>query len=331
MKVLIPVAAGLLLTGCSTIEGFEADNPLIGSWGIKFRDYRDTSAGHLTVTRDEAGNPEAKLLWCISSPETAREVVVNGERFSLVHPWGYKVEGLVDGDVIRGKAYKDDRFETDFVGWRNPPVTVRFSTNDIIPGEPIDLLEDGIGAWQVTDPEARNCWTFRDENGVTVLANVVGKNPDGSWAVGGANLRTVRDDFYDFVLDYDVKVFPGSNAGVYLRGRYECQAIDSFGQTPDCRTMGAYYGRVAPSVSAERPAGEWQHVTVTVFMRHLTVVLNGIKIIDNAPMTGITGGAMDANEFTSGPICLQGDHSDVEFKNMILRPALNSHPPAVTK
>lgn len=329
MKYLIPVMSGLLLAGCATVEDFDANHPLIGSWGIKFRDYKDMSAGHLTVSRDEVGNPEAKLLWCVASPESASEVTVKGTRFSLVHPWGYKVEGKVEGDVIKGTAYKDDKFETDFVGWRNPPVVARFSTNDIILGEPIDLLEDGIGAWEVMNPHAKNGWTFRDENGVTVLSNRLGKKPDGSWAGGGTNLRTKRADFYDFTLDYDVKVFPGSNSGVYLRGRYECQAIDSYGKDLDCHNMGAYYGRVTPSVAAEKPAGEWQHVSVTLFMRHITVVLNGIKIIDNAPVTGITGGAIDANEFTAGPIYLQGDHSDAEYRNVILRPALNSHPPVI--
>jgi len=87
--------------------------------------------------------------------------------------------------------------------------------------------------------------------------------------------------------------------------------------------MAAYYGRVTPSVAAERKAGEWQHVSVTLYKRHLTVLLNGKRIIDNAPVTGITGGAIDANEFVPGPIYLQGDHSDADFRNMILKHALN--------
>ena len=46
-----------------------------------------------------------------------------------------------------------------------------------------------------------------------------------------------------------------------------------------------------------------------------------MKIYDNVPVTGITGGAIDANEFVPGPIYLQGDHSDADYRNMILRPA----------
>ena len=64
-------------------------------------------------------------------------------------------------------------------------------------------------------------------------------------------------------------------------------------------------------------------MSVTLYKRHLTVVLNGQTILDNVPVVGVTGGAIDANEFVPGPIYLQGDHSDADFKNMILRKAVN--------
>ena len=73
-------------------------------------------------------------------------------------------------------------------------------------------------------------------------------------------------------------------------------------------------------MAAEKKAGEWQTVDVTLYKRHLTVVLNGVTIIDNVPVVGITGGAMTANEFVSGPLYIQGDHSDADFRNMILTP-----------
>ena len=120
-----------------------------------------------------------------------------------------------------------------------------------------------------------------------------------------------------------MRVPAGSNSGVYLRGRYEIQVLDSYGKPVDCHNMAAYYGRVTPSVAAEKKPGEWQHVSVTLYKRHMTVVLNGTTIIDNAPVVGVTGGAIDANEFKPGPIYLQGDHSDADFKNMVLRPAVN--------
>ena len=40
----------------------------------------------------------------------------------------------------------------------------------------------------------------------------------------------------------------------------------------------------------------------------------------NIPVVGITGGAMTANEFVNGPLYIQGDHSDADFRNMVLTP-----------
>ena len=74
--------------------------------------------------------------------------------------------------------------------------------------------------------------------------------------------------------------------------------------------------------AAEKPANEWQTVDVTLYKRHLTVVLNGVTIIEKAPVVGVTGGAMTSNEFVPGPLYIQGDHSDADFRNMVLTPIL---------
>jgi len=84
--------------------------------------------------------------------------------------------------------------------------------------------------------------------------------------------------------------------------------------------MGALYGRITPAVTAEKPAGEWQTVDITLCDRHVTVILNGQKIIDNQPVLGCTGGAITSDEFVPGPIYLQGDHTDVSYRNMVLTP-----------
>ena len=138
---------------------------------------------------------------------------------------------------------------------------------------------------------------------------------------GTTSLRTKRADFYDFDLSCDVLVPPKSNSGIYLRGRYEIQVLDSFGRgNTDCHYMGALYDLIEPTASAEKPAGEWQHIDMTVYKRHQTVTLNGVKIIDNKPIPGVTPGAIDGDEFVPGPILLQGDHSNASFRNMVLTP-----------
>jgi len=48
--------------------------------------------------------------------------------------------------------------------------------------------------------------------------------------------------------------------------------------------MGAVYSRITPSEAAEKPAGEWQTFDITLYKRYVTVILNGVKIIDNKPL-----------------------------------------------
>jgi len=87
--------------------------------------------------------------------------------------------------------------------------------------------------------------------------------------------------------------------------------------------MGGLYSRIKPSVAAEKPAGEWQKMDITLCKRHLTVKLNGKTIIDNQPVKGVTGGALTSDEFSPGPIFLQGDHGKVSYRNIVLKPILN--------
>ncbi len=54
--------------------------------------------------------------------------------------------------------------------------------------------------------------------------------------------------------------------------------------------------------------------------RHLTVKLNGQMLIDNEPIMGCTGGALWSDEFKPGPIYLQGDHTGINYRNIVLTP-----------
>jgi hypothetical protein len=135
------------------------------------------------------------------------------------------------------------------------------------------------------------------------------------------NLRTDAE-FEDFNLKTEVRTQEGSNSGIYLRGIYEVQIMESFGKPLDSHHMGALYSRITPSVNAEKPIGEWQTLDITLVDRHLTVILNGKTIIDNQPVLGCTGGALTSDEFKPGPIYLQGDHTNVDYRNMVLRPVV---------
>ena len=316
-KLFVIVGAALALSGCVCCS--DCSDPLIGSWegDLPFESMPATS---LIFSRGDGGEAKAYVLYRWGSPDWCSDVKVDGGEFSFRHPYGQLYRGRVDGDVMTAEIAPCDRNTgaktgdwASFTAKRNPEIAPA-NTSDAKFGEPIDLLKDGLDGWETMNPKAKFGWKFKDG----VLSNQLGLRPDGKWAGGGANLKTKRADFYDFNLSYDVRVPKGSNSGVYLRGRYEIQVNDSYGRKPDCHNMGALYDLITPTVSAEKPAGEWQHVDLTLYKRHLTVTLNGVKIIDNKPIAGVTPGAVDWDETVPGPILLQGDHSNASFKNMVL-------------
>ena len=137
----------------------------------------------------------------------------------------------------------------------------------------------------------------------------------------GGNLIS-NQKFNDFKLRVEFRYPEGSNSVIYLRGRHELQIEDSKGRT-DNVSIGGIYGFIEPAVNAAKKPGEWQTYDVTLVGRHVTVLLNGIEVISNRPIPGITGGSLDSREGEPGPIMIQGDHGPVEFRTFVITPAMN--------
>jgi len=177
------------------------------------------------------------------------------------------------------------------------------------PGKPIDLFNGkDVSGWLCQDPRHPMGWFVKDG----ILMNE-GKN--------ACNIYS-QQKFNDFKLEVEFNVDPQSNSGVYLRGRYEIQILDGYDRPMDVHSQGALYGFIVPAVKADKPAGEWQTYEITLIANHVTVIMNGTKIIDNAEVPGITGGALDANEKGPGPIMLQGDHGKVQFRKVRITPLI---------
>jgi hypothetical protein len=173
-------------------------------------------------------------------------------------------------------------------------------------GAPIALVTDGgLAGWKPRSADNAGCWT--------VASGELAATPPCVDLVTEAT-------FDDFALHAELQYPPGSNSGIYLRGRYEVQISDDAGKALDPLRMGAVYGFIAPSVDAARAANEWQTLDVTLRGRHVTVVLNGTTIIDGQEIPGITGGALDSREGEPGSIMLQGDHGPIRFRNLVLTP-----------
>ena len=179
--------------------------------------------------------------------------------------------------------------------------------------EPIPLFNGSdLSGWKPQHAGLKNAWSAQE--GVLVNAAVQGEH-------GFANLLTDAQ-FEDFNLKLEVNVPAKSNSGIYLRGMYEVQVLDSFGRKPDLHNMGAVYSRIVPSQAAAKKAGEWQTMDITLLQQHVTVILNGITIIDNQPLLGGTGGMLSSDPSQPGPILLQGNHGPVSFRNIVLTPVI---------
>ncbi len=176
-------------------------------------------------------------------------------------------------------------------------------------GSAIDLLQDGLAGWRVRDGKVSG---WKMTNGV--LTN---EGPS-------ADLIS-RRLFDDFRLHLEVNIPPNGNSGIYLRGRYEVQVLDGYPQSPGSRRIGGVYGQVTPTSHPAKPAGEWQTFDITLIGRRVTVVLNGVTIIDVVEIPGITGGALESDEGAAGPVMLQGDHTAIQFRNIRLEPARAGH------
>ncbi|HZI53989.1 MAG TPA: DUF1080 domain-containing protein [Chitinophagaceae bacterium] len=152
---------------------------------------------------------------------------------------------------------------------------------------------------------------------------------DNQWVVEGGNLKSPKSGanlvtdktFTDFKLHIEFRYPKGSNSGIYLRGRYEVQIMDSKGMEPQSGNLGGVYGFITPTEMVAKDPGEWQVYDITLVGRMITLVANGKTIICNQEIPGITGGAIDSNEGEPGPLMIQGDHGPVELRNIVLTPA----------
>jgi hypothetical protein len=154
--------------------------------------------------------------------------------------------------------------------------------------------------------------------------------PNGWTVVNGEYVNTkpstdIQTDreFYDFDLHVEFKVTSSAgsgNSGVYLRDKYEIQLADSAGKPVSFSESGSLYRRVAPSVNASKPAGEWQTLDITFVGKRLELTYNGQKVLDVADVGPTGTGAASQRTDGPGPLRLQGDHETIAFRNIRIRP-----------
>jgi hypothetical protein len=285
-------------------------SPIVGRWDLVLTGGKQALPAWLEIT--SAGDRLAgRWQGPVAHARPVGPITIEGSRFSFVWPNDSepgdrerpaRIMGTVIGtDSLRGTVVASDGRSTPFTGVRAPKLAPAGTPHW---GRPIDLFAEGLAGWRARDP-AKNAWSFAGG----VLANA-----------GPSSDLVSRRRFTDFRLHAEVNVPPDGNSGIYLRGRHEIQVLDSYGKAPHSRQMGGIYGQVTPTSLPAKRAGEWQVFDVTLVGRVVTVVLNGVTIIDQQEIPGITGGALDSAEGDPGPIMLQGDHTAIRYRNVVLTP-----------
>jgi hypothetical protein len=259
-------------------------------------------SGHQTLVGQFVG-------WHGSARPIARvEVDENGLRFAIPPQWergtgDLTVEGRLEGERLSGSLVTPDGSHVTWAGSRAPALR---RTAPPTWGQPIRLFNGvDLTGWHVVQGD--NHWEVVDE----VLRNVK----------TGGNLVTDQT-FSDFQLQLEFRYAKQGNSGVYLRGRYEVQVLDGPTEEPASDLQGAIYGFLTPSKIVTNGPDEWNAYDITLVGRLVTIVVNGKTVIFEQAIPGITGGALDSDEGAPGPIMLQGDHSPIEYRNIVLTPAV---------
>jgi hypothetical protein len=323
-NLILSLAFILISAFLSNAQRVESDSPLIGSWDLTitmeqnqlenlglFRHGLMTSSGFPGWLKVKLSGFSTLVGYYVGYEGSARpiaEVHYDADKdkyhFTIPPQW------MDIDDIYFEFTLKDDKLEgykmldgnkLKFTGVRAPSLKRK---EPPIWGNPINLLTKNMERWII--PENNK---FKMVDGVLVNSEK------------GGNLIT-NQKFDDFKLSVEFRYPEGSNSGIYLRGRYELQIEDSKGRADDV-SIGGIYGFIAPTVNAAKNPGEWQTYEITLVGRHVTVVHNGIEVISNRPIPGITGGSLNSNEGEPGPIMIQGDHGPVEFRKFVITPAVN--------
>lgn len=234
----------------------------------------------------------------------------NGFQFAIPPQWEKRPDDLrfnftLKQGKLAGETTDERGRRLTWVGTRAPSLKRTAQPNW---GPSVDLFNGkNLNGWTTQLDDVPNGWVIRD-------GLLVNEKP-------GNNLVTIQK-YDDFKLHAEFRYPKGSNSGIYLRGRYEVQIEDNHGSAAESHKIGGVYGFLTPSCNAAKAAGIWQTYDITLVGRSVTVILNGERIIDRQAIPGITGGALNSDEGSPGPILIQGDHGPIEFRKLTITPAV---------
>jgi hypothetical protein len=140
----------------------------------------------------------------------------------------------------------------------------------------------------------------------------------------GAKIYTAKE-YADFIFQFEFKLTPGANNGVGIRApltgnpaknAFEIQILDNsakkYAKLKPTQVHGSIYKRVAAKRGHLKPVGQWNQQEIRANGNFITVILNGVRIVDRADVARYKRPA-------SGHICFLGHGSQVEFRNIRIK------------
>jgi Domain of Unknown Function (DUF1080) len=312
LTMLIPILSVQLFSQQKNSTDTAASvQSFLGRWDLTLKTPLREYPSWLEITQED-GQVRARMVSRWGHARPLPKIDLSNGRIKFVSPKEEEdrkddmvFEGKLSGKTLTGTTTGQDGTLWQWTGERAPSLK---RTSAPKWGQSTQLFNGkDLRGWTASDPNATPIWKI--ENGTLVSP--------------GHGAELISDaKFGDFKLHVEFNCAPGSNSGVYLRGRYELQIEnDPEPEGPTMRT-GGVYGFLAPVPEQPRRPGEWQTYDITLVGRMVTVVQNGQTIIDKQEIPGITGGALDSHEALPGPIYLQGSEAGhVAFRNITITPA----------
>jgi hypothetical protein len=218
---------------------------------------------------------------------------------------------------------------------------------ELIKGRVLDNFQE-MEAWHLVDQVALSTEDARNFSSEPAQKGKILVNSNAR--VKKLPYLLTRKSYGDVDVTLEFMIPKGSNAGIYLMGRYEVQIIDSFGKTDVMFSdIGGIYeewdkGGIeigdrplfpgkAPRVNAAKAPGEWQRLDIRFRAprfdrsgkkiedaRFLLVRLNGVLVQQDVSVPGPTVSNPVQGEAKTGPIAIQGDHGPVAIRSFVVKP-----------
>ena len=317
MKIHLPVYGPIMTLACLAISVAGAiaqplAKAMLGPWDITITTPAAELPSWIEVSEDQ-GSPKIVMVGITDHATPLKTASVKGTDIEFVSPKGE--EGFPADMTFKGRLASGHLTGTvagpagTVWQWKGVPAPALKRVSPPIWGKPISLFNGkDLTGWVPRNPGQGGAW--KAENGELVK--------DGN----GSDLLNTQK-FQDFKLHIEFNCGANANSGVFLRGRYEVQVETESAKEPNSHHTGGVYGFLDPVPEQPRKSDVWQTFDITLVGRTVTVVQNGITVIDHKEIPGITGGALDSHEALPGPIYLQASEvGRVSYRNILITPAI---------